>query len=942
MRRSLGIQFIVVSCFLVLFCVSFLISFGSTEAELSTEEPEMIFIEDEIRINVVFLGLPADSEDEAEVEKRVIDWYAPIDYEQSIRTQYYIPMGVNYSLDIRYFNAPEEMVDDLSEYHNESYYRDSEVEDYLDSSREEYLEHYLDEVYGEDDYGGVSVYNIDATKTEDWLQLHTEDYAGLDGILDEYTLFFIYPHFGDGFYYYSVNTTDVDTNEDFHANDLNAYGGNYNFFFFDWLALPPKYGDGFEYGEVAGMESYSPIWHLWAMDEDPGDGYIADCISKYVNESIQYLFLPSYIYTPTYELKYELDLLAIDCTEDDSFKDVAEWYIDRSTIEDELERVIPYANWTFEMGKVDVDDLPDLKEELDRTTETQTIWFDEHKIIDAAAMKDICDTYVTRPDGVVTIPVFIFVFDEYGWVDTLRTAGRAEGYENGTFWGVLLTNGMESMDEDGYGLTGTIIHEIGHILSLMHPHDGFKMDDTGLSFETSWFWDFSNTPMVYYSDMRLYEFNEFNTDTIDRGHVLYLLNQTLWMWHSINTTLLEKRYTYDVLPKNIAESLDLIHENVTSTIKEFKNENYFVYQYGIWDAWSHALAAREVATTTYGNVLDLSTYNHPPTITLLSPEKTAEDVLLTSLLSWQGADNDSGDILTYTLYLGEETPDALSLVFMESEAREYLPTVDYGRVYYWKVVVSDGKHVVESEIWSFSTVFNQPPEITLLSPTDGAGDVPLASFLDWEGSDVDSGDSLKFSVYLGTGSIGNMVLIAENQTENSFEPVLVYETAYFWKLVVTDGINTKESNVWFFTTAEEPEPEPEQNMKPKAFINSIVPDTTTEGDSIQFDGRGTDKDGTVVKYVWRSSIDGVFYNGTAPACSYSKLSPGTHTIYFEVQDNNGTWSDEASLAVIVEKRTENSGEVGYLEGFEHGGVFVGFLLLFLWERRKRRKTINET
>jgi len=1014
----------------VLFCVFFFTSIKSTKSELSSEEPDELFINDEIRINVVFLGISTSPEDQAELEQSVIDWHAPIDLEQSIRNDQYIPAGANFSLDIKYFNAPDEMVEDLTEFHNRSIYSDSEVEDYLDSQREEYLEEYYDELYGEDDYGDFPVFTIDARKTEDWLQLNAEGYAGLDGVLDEYTLFITFPNYAERVYYYSVNTTDTDTNREFYAKNINAYGGNYNFFFIDWWALPPRFGDGFGFGEIAEMENYSPFWYTYSTGEEPDDTYLLGSISKYVNESIQYLFLPSYIYTPTYELEYELDLVAIDCTDDDSFYDVAEWYIDRDVIEDELERVIPYGNWTFEILKVDVDDLPDLREELDRTTETETRWFDEHKIIDSSALKVICDTYITRPQGVITIPVFIFVFDEYGWVDSLWTGGRAEGNDDATFWGVLMANGMENMDDNGYGLTQTITHEIGHILGLMHPHDGFTMDESGVSFSTSWFWDFSATPMGYYSKLRLYEFNTFNKDALDRGHVLYLLNQTLWKWHAINTTLLEKRYTYDVLPEGTQESVDGIYENVTSSIYEFKDENYFIYQYGVWDAWSYAITAYDLAQTTYNESLNLSIYNHPPTITLLSPGNNTENVSLDAILTWQGVDNDTEDSLTYSLYFGEGSVDALSLVLEESEAMEYDPSLTYGTVYYWKVVVRDGEHIVESEIWSFSALINHPPEITLLTPADGADEVSLDAILtwqgvdddpedsltyslyfsegsidalslvleeskaieynldlaygttyywkvvvhdgvniveseiwsfsslinhspeitlltpadgadevsidallSWQGSDVDTEDELKYSVHIGAGSLANIAQASENQTDDSFNPILTYETPYFWKIVVTDGINTEESAVWFFTTIVEPKFEPEENKKPTAYINSIIPDTTTEGVSIRFVGIGSDADGSVVRYVWRSSIDGEFYNGTAAAFSYSQLSVGTHTVYFTVQDNGSAWSDEAILTVIVEEKESNGDGAGFLTGFEVICIFTALLGAMYLRRR---------
>lgn len=88
---------------------------------------------------------------------------------------------------------------------------------------------------------------------------------------------------------------------------------------------------------------------------------------------------------------------------------------------------------------------------------------------------------------------------------------------------------------------------------------------------------------------------------------------------------------------------------------------------------------------------------------------------------------------------------------------------------------------------------------------------------------------------------------------------------------------------------------------PTAYIDSISPQNPTSEDTITFQGHGTDTDGTVVAYRWRSSIDGDL--GTQASFS-ATLSPGNHTIYLMVQDNNGNWSTEVSMPVVVTEAEE--------------------------------------
>jgi len=46
------------------------------------------------------------------------------------------------------------------------------------------------------------------------------------------------------------------------------------------------------------------------------------------------------------------------------------------------------------------------------------------------------------------------------------------------------------------------------------------------------------------------------------------------------------------------------------------------------------------------------------------------------------------------------------------------------------------------------------------------------------------------------------------------------------------------------------------NQPPIAYINEISPSPATQGESVSFSGHGTDPDGSIVAYEWRSSIDG--------------------------------------------------------------------------------------
>lgn len=88
------------------------------------------------------------------------------------------------------------------------------------------------------------------------------------------------------------------------------------------------------------------------------------------------------------------------------------------------------------------------------------------------------------------------------------------------------------------------------------------------------------------------------------------------------------------------------------------------------------------------------------------------------------------------------------------------------------------------------------------------------------------------------------------------------------------------------------------NVPPRAYINSISPIPGIRGGNIHFVGNGID-DGKIIRFVWRSSINGEFYNGTNPEFNCLNLSIGWHIIYLKVMDNTSLWSLEVNTSFLI-------------------------------------------
>lgn len=92
---------------------------------------------------------------------------------------------------------------------------------------------------------------------------------------------------------------------------------------------------------------------------------------------------------------------------------------------------------------------------------------------------------------------------------------------------------------------------------------------------------------------------------------------------------------------------------------------------------------------------------------------------------------------------------------------------------------------------------------------------------------------------------------------------------------------------------------------PIANILDILPNLTTEGESITFSGNGTD-DGSIIIYKWWAGSN-VLYFGPDPQFTIDTLSPGIHMVNLTVRDDLGAWSTEISMMIEVLQDRDHDG-----------------------------------
>ena len=188
--------------------------------------------------------------------------------------------------------------------------------------------------------------------------------------------------------------------------------------------------------------------------------------------------------------------------------------------------------------------------------------------------------------------------------------------------------------------------------------------------------------------------------------------------------------------------------------------------------------------------------------------------------------------------------------------------------------------------------------------------------------------------YTCTATGGNAPLtygwtFGDGTTSSEQNPTHVFasEGSYAARCTVTDSDQDTRHDDAPRVTVEAP------NIAPTASITFPGDgDVFKENDDITFSGSSTDEDGTVVSYEWTSSIDGTIETGTCNSrecvMSFSRddISIGTHTITFEVVDDDGASSSDsieitvaalsAPIVSITEPGNGDDFKEGELIGFE--------------------------
>lgn len=405
---------------------------------------------------------------------------------------------------------------------------------------------------------------FDAQKTEDWINSHVSDFGAIPD--DGYTVIVAdLRDVSNMHHYYERQYLSLDpasTKAKYYTkpeifpivNWMASWGGHHRFYFLDLSGGDPQYDytqDGHIPIQDFNIRYYNSEKYKFKRDVHTVTEYVAD----YVAEAVRNLFLPSYVYAPTYAKSYKIVINIFDDTGRMQLDRVSD-YLSADLVKKAFETVIPYATWDVSVTAHRLSDDAALDEVV-----SNSVIFSSGKIAGTFGDKVYIDYYDYRPiyrylqshatqyfdsssgDSVV-LPVYEFVLKSSSrfaqtWQEQIGSISKGPDSPDRTFGGislgdlVIIGRSERNIFDFGYEFTQTTIHELGHSIGLMHPHS------------YGWTEDYVPSAMSYTTYE--YGFSQFDADAVQRGHADFFLSQVQGAMQASSTMTMQNTEAQDLM-----------------------------------------------------------------------------------------------------------------------------------------------------------------------------------------------------------------------------------------------------------------------------------------------------------------------------------------------------------------------------------------------------------
>lgn len=446
----------------------------------------------------------------------------------------------------------------------------------------------------------VSYRLVDAQKVEEYIHANLVSQDPSLNSPNSANLVFISGDMGtvDFLHNYKVHTVDPATGKHHKAVGMMGYGGKYNTYFFDLYAAPWD-----DYQGLPRFYDENLINEYTNFHDIAGEEGRNQLFANYINHATSLLITPSYVYPPVYKTNYLIDLVVVTEPNSSANTTLIDHFIDREKIFTELSELVPDSSWdlNFSLERVTSRDLGSGVKDLLNSAEKVPVFSEEFgpiiSVLDTKAVtRELVSWASTRESSNFkdfrdvsnsrwTIPVLAVIGerDNQWHVEEHGTVGLAAAHPedaNQPCCAIVLSND-KTVWSDGYGLSDLVIHEVGHVLGLMHPYQGFMPEKEFLRND---YFNWNGGAMAYSSPLHgcshwysFYHdepcgiadthFTQFEKNTISRGIAIHLIEAAE---NNVYRTLLDLERggtsPYD-LPPDVESQVD----GITSEIKRAKD-----------------------------------------------------------------------------------------------------------------------------------------------------------------------------------------------------------------------------------------------------------------------------------------------------------------------------------------------------------------------------------
>ena len=266
-----------------------------------------------------------------------------------------------------------------------------------------------------------------------------------------------------------------------------------------------------------------------------------------------------------------------------------------------------------------------------------------------------------------------------------------------------------------------------------------------------------------------------------------LSTSTAFVW---SPTILADAYEIEVGLDSLF--LEVVHlATVTDTSSQLELE------YGTSYYWRVRSTQENGEANCWSATWRFSTQIAPPSSpTLISPADGAVDLPLSTSFSWSAAGAES-----YAIQVARDS----AFTDLERDESDLLDLMvdfllsDYQTTYYWRVkAVNSTGESDWSEIWRFSTQITPPSSPTLISPADGAVDLPLSTSFSWSAAGAES-----YAIQVARDSAFTDLERDESDLLDLMVDFLLsdYQTTYYWRVKAVNSTGESDwSEIWRFET----------------------------------------------------------------------------------------------------------------------------------------------